>query len=88
MFGAMFLLALFVWVAILAIKYGRKQDPGPGGWWGRGYKGPREPRPDKPKDPGGKDPDLLYYPDDWDNYLAKWAKKIVTDAKNTIKVGR
>mgnify|MGYP004706380419 CR=1 FL=1 len=85
MLGVMFLMALFAWVVILVIKYMRKTDPGPGGWWGRGYKGPRPVGP-PPKDPG-PDPDgLLQIPYEWVEAHGKWAKQVVRESLDRIKV--
>jgi hypothetical protein len=90
MIGVMFLLALFTWIVVLIIRAARKQDPGPGGWWGPGWGRGRDPgpRPSKPRDPGPNPDGLLEIPMEWIEAHGKWAKQVVRESRQTIKARR
>lgn len=87
MIGIMFLAALGLAIVILIIKALRSDGPGKwrdGGWGGRG-KDPR-PKGPPPKDPGPDLDGLLEVPLEWIEAHGKWAKKIVKDSYDRIKV--
>ena len=75
------LICLLVWVF-----KNNGQGPDKRGWWGDWGRGPKEPAPEKPKDPGPNPDNLLEIPYEWVEAYGKWAKQVVKDNLKKIMV--